>query len=61
MATKAMPNYGAQELHLLKPVCLEAVLHKRRSHHSEEWPLLATTRESPSAAMKTQHNQQLNE
>ena len=60
-ATKAMPNYGAQDLHLLKPVRLEAVLHKRRSHHNEEWPLLAATRESPSAATKTQHNQQLNE
>ena len=38
---------------LLKPVCLEPVLHKR-SHHmrslqttAREWPLLATTRESP--------------
>ena len=31
---------------LLKPACLEPVLHNKRSHHNEK-PLLAATRESP--------------
>ena len=57
-------NYWARMLQLLKPVRLEPVLHNKRSHrnekpahHNEEQPSLATTRESPRAAMKTQHSQ----
>ena len=53
-------NYWACVPQLLKPACLEPVLHNKRSHsnekpahRNEEWPPLATTRESPSAAMKT--------
>ena len=54
----------AHEPQLLKPSCLEPVLHNNRSHHyekpvhhNEKQPLLATTRESPRAAMKTQCSQ----
>ena len=46
---------------LLKPVCLEPVLHNKRSHHhkkpthcSEEQPPLMEARESPRTATKTQ-------
>ena len=45
----------------LKPAHLEPVLHNKRghldekpAHGNEEWPSLATTRESPYTAMKTQ-------
>ena len=51
----------AHVLQLLKPVCLEPVLSNKRSHRNEkpahcneEWPQLATTRESPHTATKTQ-------
>ena len=44
--------------------CLEPVLRNKRgceserpAHHDEEWPPLATTRESPLTKMKTQHSQ----
>ena len=60
-------NYGAHVLQLLKPTHLEPVLCNERghhsenpTHHSEEWPLLATTRESPHAAAKTQCSQKIN-
>ena len=49
---------------LLKPAHLEPVLrnkgghhNEKPEHHNEEWPPLAATRESPRAAMKTQHSQ----
>ena len=49
---------------LLKLTCLEPMLHDKRSHRNEkpaylneEEPPLATTRESPHAATKTQHSQ----
>ena len=55
---------GACEPQLLKLTRLEPMLRNRRGHRnerpmhcSEEWPLLATTRESPSAATKTQCSQ----
>ena len=36
-ATKPMGhNYGACTLHLLKPVCLQPILHNRKSHHNEK-------------------------
>ena len=54
----------ARAPHLLKPSHLEPVLCNKRSHHNEkpahcneEWPPLATTRESPHTATKTQHSQ----
>ena len=57
-------NYWACVLQLLKPTLLELVLHNKRGHHNEkpahhhkDWPPLATTRESPCAAMKTQCSQ----
>ena len=57
-------NYWAHVLQLLKPVRLQPVLHNKRSHHNkkpahhnEEQPPLATTRESPCAATKTQCSQ----
>ena len=60
----ASHNWWACLLQLLKPVLLETVLHNRRGHRNErplhrgkEWPLLATTRESLCAAMKTQCSQ----
>ena len=47
-----------------EPACLEPVLHNKRGrdserpvHRDEEWPLLATTRESPRTETKTQHSQ----
>ena len=50
-------------LQLLKPVLPEPMLCSKRSHSNErpahrdeEWPLLATTRESPSTETKTQHS-----
>ena len=55
---------SAHEPQLLKPTCLELVLLNKRSHgnekptyRNEEQPPLATTRESPHAAMKTQQSQ----
>ena len=56
-------NYWPCVLQLLKPACLEPVLHNKRSHCSEK-PAhcnrvlpLAATRESPHAEMKTQCSQ----
>ena len=47
-----------------EPARLEPVLHNKRgrdserpAHRDEEWPPLATTRESPHTATKTQHSQ----
>ena len=47
-----------------EPVRLEPVLCNKRgrdserpAHRDEEWPLLATTRESPRTETKTQHSQ----
>ena len=52
------------EPQLLKPVHLEPVLRNKRGrdserpvHHDEEWPPLATARESPHTETKTQHSQ----
>ena len=49
---------------ITEPARLEAVLRKKRgrdserpAHRDEEWPPLATTRESPGTEMKTQHGQ----
>ena len=49
---------------ITEPARLEPVLRNKRgrdserpAHRDEEWPLLATTRESPRAETKTQHNQ----
>ena len=64
-ATKPMRhNYWARVPQLLKPVHLEPVLRNKRSpcnekpgHRNQEKPPLAATRESPSAATKTQHSQ----
>ena len=46
-----------------EPARLEPVLRNKRgrdsespAHHDEEWPPLATTRESPCTEMKTQHS-----
>ena len=57
-------NYWARMPQLLKPACLEPVLHNKRSHRSEkpthrneEWPPLAATRESLHTATKTQRSQ----
>ena len=56
-------NYWGCVTQLLKPARLESMLSNDRGHHSEkpvrcdeEWPLLATTRESPFKAMETQNN-----
>ena len=64
-ATKlACHNYWALVPQLLRPTRLEPVLHNKRSHcnekptrRNEEWPLLATAKESPHTATKTQHSQ----
>ena len=60
----ACHNYWAHALQLLKPTHLEPMLRNKRSHcnekpahRNEEQPPLATTRESPCAAMKSQHSQ----
>ena len=49
---------------ITEPARLEPVLHNRRgrdserpAHRDEEWPPLATTRESPRTETKTQHSQ----
>ena len=46
-----------------EPACLEPVLRNKRgrdserpAHHDEEWPPLASTRESPRTETKTQHS-----
>ena len=56
-------NYWAPAPQLLKPACLEPVLHNEKSHRNEkpvhrneEKPLLARTRESPRTATKTRHS-----
>ena len=56
-------NCWAHLPQLLKPEHLEPMLPHKKTHHSEkppdykeEQPLLAATRESPRAAMKTQHS-----
>ena len=50
-----------------EPARLEPVLRNRRGrdserpvHRDEEWPPLATTRESPRTETKTQHSQKIN-
>ena len=50
-------NYWARASQLQKPTCLEPLLRNKRSHHNEkptyhkeEWPPLATTRESQCTA-----------
>ena len=55
------------ETQLPKPARLGPMLRKARGHHNEkpahrsrEWPPLATTRESPRVAAKTQCSQKLN-
>ena len=59
----ASHNYWIRTPQLLKPACLEPVLHNKRSQHNkkpmhcnEEYPLLST-RESPRMATKNQHSQ----
>ena len=59
-------NYSACVPQLLKPTCLEPVLHNKTNHlnekpahRNEEKPPLATTRESQRAATKTQCSQKL--
>ena len=49
----------ASKPQLLKPTCLEPMLHNKRSHrnerpahHNEEWAPLAATRKSPRAATR---------
>ena len=51
---------------ITEPVRLEPVLHNKRgrdserlAHRDEEWPPLATTRESPRTETKTQHSHKL--
>ena len=64
-ATKPVSHsYWACVPQLLKLVCLEPMLHNKRSHPNEkpahcnkEQPPLTATRESPCAATKTQHSQ----
>ena len=48
---------------ITEPAHLEPVLHNKRgrdserpAHRNEEWPPLATTRESPHTETKTQHS-----
>ena len=60
----ASHNYRACVSELPKPACLEPVLHNKRSHPNEkpahcneQWPPLATTRESLRTATKTQCSQ----
>ena len=53
-------NYGACMLQLLKPECLESVLHHQKkshdnekpTHHNEEQPPLTSTRESLCKSIK---------
>ena len=51
----ASHNYWAHMPQLLKPACLQPVLHNKRSHRNEK--PVDTTRESPHAATKTQCSQ----
>ena len=59
-----MPWSGwAREPKITEPARLEPVLRYKRgrdserpAHRDEEWPPLATTRESPRTEMKTQHS-----
>ena len=51
---------------ITEPAHLEPVLRNKRGrdseravHRDEEWPLLATTRESPRTETKTQHSHKL--
>ena len=51
---------------ITEPARLEPVLRNKRgrdnerpAHHDEEWPPLATTRESPRTETKTQHSHKL--
>ena len=51
----------------LEPVLLEPVHHNKRgrdserpTHHDEEWPPLAATRERPRTETKTRHSQKIN-
>ena len=60
----ASHNYWAGAPRLLKPKCVEPVLCNKRSqrnktpaHRNEEQPPFPATRESPCAAVKTQHSQ----
>ena len=63
------PGAASAETACCSPCCRharETMLCNNRSTHSEkpthcnrEWPLLASTRESPCAAVKTQYNQKL--
>ena len=60
----ASHNYWIRTPQLLKPACLEPVLHNKRSQHNkkpmhcnEEYPLLST-RESPRMATKNQRSQE---
>ena len=56
-------HYWACVHQLLKPAFLESVLRNKRNHHNKpifynkEQPMLATARDSPRAAKKTQCNQ----
>ena len=62
-ATAASPPSGARELQRLKPEGLESALPREATATrssctvAREQPPLATTRESPPAAAKTQHRQ----
>ena len=49
-------NYWAHMPQLLKPACLQPMLHNKRSHRNEK-PPLAATRESSHTATKTQRSQ----
>ena len=50
-------DYWAHMPQLLKPARLEPVLRNEKpAHRNKEQPPLATTRESPRAAMKTQRS-----
>ena len=62
----ACHNYWARVPQLLKPMRLEPELRNKRSHRNEkpshrneQQPLLAAARESPHAAMMTQHSQKI--
>ena len=62
--TPVRHNYWAHVPQLLKPACLQPVLHNKRGHYNEkpvhhniEYPSLVATRESPRAAAKTQRSQ----
>ena len=61
-----LPTFQDQEIWLTttEPARLEPVLRNKRGrdserpmHRDEEWPPLATTRESPRTETKTQHSQ----